>query len=155
MLGSLDITSELSRGTDVRIELPIRQHRARTEPADGTNSQYHFQVYDPVSKILYSGDLGASLGRPYRIVPDDRIDEHLVSMEGFHKRYMSGGLAMKAWAKMARPLDIEQIAPQHGSVMTSRAAWTSSPTFTNFRPDRYDGGARRLDLGRPLGMLDK
>ncbi|MBI2374568.1 MAG: FprA family A-type flavoprotein [Deltaproteobacteria bacterium] len=89
-------------------------------PGHFLHSPGNFQVYDPVSKILYSGDLGASLGRAYRIVPDDKIDEHLDSMQGFHERYMAGGAAMQAWANMVRQLDIEMIAPQHGSVMQGK-----------------------------------
>jgi flavorubredoxin len=57
-------------------------------PAHFLHSPGNFQVYDPVSKILYSGDLGASLGQNYLEVPD--FDAHLQYMEGFHQRYMSG-----------------------------------------------------------------
>ena len=72
----------------------------------------------PTSKILYSGDLGASLGQPYREVPD--FDAHLQYMEGFHRRYMSSNAIMKAWANMVRPLDIELIAPQHGALFRGK-----------------------------------
>ncbi len=82
-------------------------------PAHYLHSCGNFHVYDPVSKILYSGDLGASLGMDYYKVSD--FDDHLQYMEGFHKRYMASNLAMKAWAKMVRTLDIELIAPQHGA----------------------------------------
>ena len=82
-------------------------------PAHYLHSAGNFQVYDPTSRILYSGDLGASVGIEYREVSD--FDAHLPSMEGFHKRYMSGGAAMRAWANMVRQLDIETIAPQHGA----------------------------------------
>ncbi len=78
-----------------------------------------FQVYDPISKILYSGDLGSSLGTQYRVVPD--FDAHIPFMQGFHERYMGSSAAMKAWAKMVRQLDIETIAPQHGAMFSGKA----------------------------------
>jgi flavorubredoxin len=83
-------------------------------PAHFLHSAGNFQVYDGHSKILYTGDLGASLGMEYSFVED--FDAHLVYMEPFHQRYMASNQAMRAWAKMARKLDIEMIAPQHGAV---------------------------------------
>lgn len=87
-------------------------------PAHFLHSPGNFQVYDPASKILYSGDLGASLGHGFDSVAD--FDEHIPFMEGFHRRYMSSGRSMRAWAKMARQLDIECIAPQHGAFMRGK-----------------------------------
>lgn len=84
-------------------------------PAHFLHSCGNFQLYDPISKILYSGDLGASLGMDYDEVTD--FDAHLAYMEGFHRRYMTSRSAMRAWANMARSLDIEVIAPQHGALM--------------------------------------
>lgn len=83
-------------------------------PAHFLHSPGNFQVYDPISKILYSGDLGASLGMKYRDVPD--FDAHLPYMDGFHRRYMASGKTMRLWASMVRQLDIEVIAPQHGAL---------------------------------------
>ena len=87
-------------------------------PAHFLHSPGNFQVYDPVSKILYSGDLGASLGMEYREVTD--FDAHLPHMEGFHRRYIAGNRAMRMWAAMVRTLDIEIIAPQHGALMRGK-----------------------------------
>ena len=82
-------------------------------PAHFLHSEGNFQLYDTVAKILYSGDLGASLGANYVEVKD--FDAHIRFMEGFHRRYMCSNRVMKAWADMVRPLDIEIIAPQHGA----------------------------------------
>ncbi len=87
-------------------------------PAHFLHSTGNFQIYDPVSKILYSGDLGASLGQPYTSVTD--FDAHVQYMEGFHRRYMPSTKAMKMWAATARQLDIEFIAPQHGAVFPTK-----------------------------------
>ncbi|MFO0750322.1 MAG: MBL fold metallo-hydrolase [Myxococcota bacterium] len=88
-------------------------------PAHFLHSPGNFHIYDPVSKILYSGDLGASLGQDYVWVED--FDKHLAYMTGFHRRYMSGTKATQRWAAMARQLDIEIIAPQHGSLFRGKA----------------------------------
>ncbi len=87
-------------------------------PAHFLHSCGNFQVYDPVSKILYTGDLGASVGLNYQSVTD--FDAHLVYMEGFHQRYMANNKVMKMWADMVGGLDIETIAPQHGAVFQGR-----------------------------------
>ncbi|MCB9677712.1 MAG: FprA family A-type flavoprotein [Alphaproteobacteria bacterium] len=87
-------------------------------PAHFLHSVGNFHLYDPRSKILYTGDLGASLGEDYREVSD--LAAHIPLMEGFHRRYMSSNAALRAWLKMVRPLDIEIVAPQHGALMRGR-----------------------------------
>ncbi|MBN1179133.1 MAG: FprA family A-type flavoprotein [Anaerolineae bacterium] len=88
-------------------------------PAHFLHSPANFQVYDPVSKILYTGDLGASLGQTYTIVSN--FDDHVQYMIGFHRRYIASSKALKLWANMVRQLDIEAIAPQHGAMMMGKA----------------------------------
>ena len=88
-------------------------------PAHFLHSEGNFQLYDATSKILYSGDLGASLGADYTVVPD--FDAHLRHMTAFHQRYMGSNRVMQAWARMVSTLDIETIAPQHGAVFQGRA----------------------------------
>ncbi len=83
-------------------------------PAHFLHSCGNFHLYDPHSKIYYSGDLGASIGPDYIEVKD--FDAHLPTMEGFHKRYMAGNKALRHWAKMIRQLDVQVIAPQHGAL---------------------------------------
>jgi flavorubredoxin len=87
-------------------------------PAHFLHSQGNFQLYDPISKILYTGDLGASIGAPYPVV--ENFDKHLQYMEGFHRRYMVSNRVMRAWANMVRSLDIDIIAPQHGAIFHGR-----------------------------------
>ena len=87
-------------------------------PAHFLHGAGNFQIYDPVAKILYTGDLGASLGMNYVYVDD--FDAHLQYMEGFHKRYMASNKALSAWARMARSLDIDIIAPQHGAIFRGK-----------------------------------
>jgi len=106
-------------------------------PAHFLHSPGNLQVYDTVSKTLYSGDLGASLGMEYREVPD--FAGHLKYMEGFHKRYIASNKAMRLWAAMVRRLEIEVIAPQHGAIMRGK------PMVKQF-VDWCEGLACGLDL---------
>jgi flavorubredoxin len=41
-------------------------------------------------------------------------------MEGFHRRYILSGKALRLWAKMVRRLDIETVAPQHGAIFKGK-----------------------------------
>ncbi|WP_198246688.1 MBL fold metallo-hydrolase [methane-oxidizing endosymbiont of Gigantopelta aegis] len=88
-------------------------------PAHFLHSPGQINVYDPLSKILFSGDVGASL------VPlDENADNsdvfahnfstHLQFTEGFHKRYMASNRALRHWVQQVRKLDVDIIAPQHG-----------------------------------------
>ncbi len=111
-------------------------------PAHFLHSPGNFQVYDPVARILYSGDLGASLGAAYREVPN--FDDHIQYMGGFHRRYMASNRAMRAWAGMVRGLDIEIIAPQHGALFRGKAMvnsfidWCESlPCGLDLMPDTF------------------
>ncbi len=87
-------------------------------PAHYLHSPGNFQVFDPVAKILYSGDLGASIGNTYAKV--ENFDSHIQYMEGFHKRYITTAKPLKMWAKMVKTLDIEMIAPQHGAIFPNK-----------------------------------
>ncbi len=86
-------------------------------PAHFLHSCGNFQIYDPISKILYTGDLGASVGGGHEVAD---FEQHVGEMEGFHQRYMAGNAVMRAWANMVRGLDVEVIAPQHGGFMRGK-----------------------------------
>lgn len=127
---------------DEGMKLPFGSSHVVVIPGHFLHSPGNHQVYDPVSKILYSGDLGASLGQSYVEVPN--FDQHLQYMEGFHKRYMTSGKAMRTWANTIRGLDIEIIAPQHGAIfrgkeMVSRfIAWAEGlECGVDLLPDSY------------------
>lgn len=120
-------------------------------PAHWLHSPGNFQIYDPVSKILYSGDLGASLGQDYKFV--ENFEEHIKYMEGFHKRYINSGRALKNWAKMVRQLDIEMIAPQHGAIFKGKDMvnkfinWVETlQTGVDIMDDVYKIPTKRLEV---------
>ncbi|GAA3566457.1 MBL fold metallo-hydrolase [Marinobacter xestospongiae] len=83
-------------------------------PAHFMHSVGNLQFYDPVSKILFSGDLGASMGGEEDHQPVDDFDAHIPHMIGFHKRYICSRKVCELWANMIRELDVEKIVPQHG-----------------------------------------
>jgi flavorubredoxin len=83
-------------------------------PAHFLHSAGNFHLYDPVSKTLFSGDLGASIGSGCVEVND--FDTHIARMESFHLRYMPSNQVYRCWAEMVRGLEIERIIPQHGAV---------------------------------------
>ncbi|MDX9699021.1 MAG: MBL fold metallo-hydrolase [Rhodocyclaceae bacterium] len=91
-------------------------------PAHFLHSEGQINVYDPRSKILFSGDIGAAM------MPADRdeayVDDlsgHLPFIEGFHRRYMCSNRAIRCWLETIQNLDIDMIAPQHGPVYRGAA----------------------------------
>jgi len=87
------------------------------------HSEGNFQFYDPVAKILFCGDLGASLlPHEQAALPVTDFASHVRSMEGFHRRYIVSRKVCRFWANMVRQLDIEQIVPQHGARFVGKAA---------------------------------
>ena len=95
--GRGQVEADPRRGPDFR----LAGAKLLALPAHFLHSEGNFQLYDPTAKILYSGDLGASIGMEYREVAD--FDAHLRYMEGFHRRYMCSRIVMRAWADMVRP----------------------------------------------------
>ena len=91
-------------------------------PAHFLHSEGNFHFYDPVSRILFTGDLGVSMttGKAAQ-TPVTRLADQLPSMEGFHKRYMVSNKVLRLWVAMARKLDISMLVPQHGAPITGPA----------------------------------
>ncbi len=93
-------------------------NRLEIIPAHFLHSIGNHCVYDPVAKILFSGDIGASVFPPGKKYPmTDDFESHLQYMEGFHKRYITSNKACRKWVDMMLKKEIEIIAPQHGAVM--------------------------------------
>jgi flavorubredoxin len=99
--------------------LPLGDLGLKILPAHFLHACGNFHVYDPASRILYSGDLGASIGSEYPFVTD--FAQHVPFMLGFHQRYMVSARALHPWVRMVRQLDIETIAPQHGAAFRGYA----------------------------------
>lgn len=91
-------------------------------PAHFLHSEGQINVYDPVSKILFTGDIGAAM---LPVEKDDAfVDDfsaHLPYIEEFHRRYMCSNKAARIWVDAVSKLDINLIAPQHGPVYRGQA----------------------------------
>ncbi len=89
-------------------------------PAHFLHSEGNFQFWDETSGILFSGDLGVSIGvDPSKTITDLR--PHIASMQAFHRRYMVSGKVLRLWAAMVRSLPIRMLVPQHGAPMAGPA----------------------------------
>ena len=90
-------------------------------PAHFMHSVGNLQFFDPVSKILFSGDLGASMGEGNDHGPVRNFDEHKLDMIGFHRRYIASRKVCQLWANMVRAMDVDMIVPQHGKRFEGKA----------------------------------
>ena len=88
-------------------------------PAHFLHSPGNFSLYDSRSKILFSGDIGASITSYYGAKSQDvTFGEIRESLEGFHKRYMAGNRFCKVWVQKVKEHDVHTMAPQHGSLLS-------------------------------------
>ncbi len=99
-------------------------------PTHFLHSTANFTVYDPTSKIYFSGDLGTALfppGKKQLFVED--FDEYASMMIDFHKRFLTSNSAIKYFLDKISKYDIEMIATQHGGIFPDKE---SSKKFFNW-----------------------
>lgn len=115
-------------------------------PAHFLHSEGQINVYDPVAKVLFTGDIGAAM------LPSDKDDayvddfaSHLPFIESFHRRYMCANKAIRCWLDTIAGLDIDMIAPQHGPVYRGAAV----PAFLDWLKHLECG----VDLLQPGGRF--
>jgi len=85
-------------------------------PAHHCHSAGNFHFFDPTSKILFTGDLGAALLPPdYGMIVED-FDEYIQYMEAFHLRWMPSNEAKQIWINRVRKLNPSMLCPQHGAI---------------------------------------
>lgn len=90
-----------------------------------------FMTYDPVTKVLFSGDLFGAFSYDWSLYAGEYYDE---AMKAFHENYMPAReILARAMAKLDG-LEISLIAPQHGSIIRDN-------------PRRYIDILRNLDCG--------
>ena len=97
--------------------IELGDYRLQAVPAHHCHSAGNFHLYDPQSKIYFSGDVGAAL------IPDDQrhlfvedFESHLPYIEYFHRRWFGSNEHKNAWVDRALELDIQLLCPQHGSI---------------------------------------
>lgn len=107
---------------DQGMNLQVGDIQLKAIPAHFLHAEGNFQFYDPRSRILFSGDLGANLS-PNELLnkPVKKLDEVLPTMEPFHRRYMNSNKVCRLWANMVRGLDIKMLVPQHGRSFEGKA----------------------------------
>lgn len=106
---------------DRGLSLELGNIRLLALPAHFLHAEGNYSFYDPVSKFLFSGDIGANLP-PTELLdkPVKRLSELLPYMEGFHRRYMNSNRVCRFWVNMIRTLEVEAIVPQHGRAMIGK-----------------------------------
>ncbi len=110
----VDLDKRILAVPDKGQNLEFGESHLKILPAHFLHSVGNLQIYDPVSKILFSGDMGASLVTGSFDNEQFDFEQHIPFMLGFHQRYMCSNKAIQLWVKMVRQLEIETIAPQHG-----------------------------------------
>ncbi len=91
-------------------------------PAHFMHSEGNFQFWDPISQILFTGDLGVSVTSPQEAMrPVTSLAPLLPKMEAFHRRYMVSSKILGYWAQMVRKLPVRMIVPQHGAPLAGPA----------------------------------
>lgn len=102
--------------------LPFGDTMFQILPAHFLHSEGNLQFFDPVSKILFSGDMGASMVPASQATTSvTNFEQHLPYMRGFHARYMVSNKVCRYWVEMVRKLDPEWIVPQHGAPFQGKA----------------------------------
>lgn len=86
-------------------------------PAHFLHSSGNLHLYDPVAKILFSGDVGAALlpADAHALYVTD-FDAHIKHAEGFHRRWMGSRQARDEWCARVSQLKVDLLCPQHGAI---------------------------------------
>jgi len=104
-------------GTEIRLGRTV----LKVIPAHYLHSARNFTLYDPASKILFSGDIGSALLPPEKDADFiDNIEDYLDYMKYFHQTYMASNKACQKWVSLVENLEIEYIAPQHGAIIRGK-----------------------------------
>lgn len=94
--------------------LPLGNSQLRALPAHFLHAEGNFSFYDPTSRILFSGDIGANFPHHELHKPVTNLGEILPWLEPFHRRFMGSNKVCRYWADMVRELAIDKLVPQHG-----------------------------------------
>jgi flavorubredoxin len=103
---------------DKGMVIPMRDTRIVAVPAHFLHAEGNFQFYDSKAKVLFSGDMGASMVHHDQIVAPittkAELLAHVRHMEGFHRRYMVSNKVCRFWVQMVLKMDVDMLVPQHG-----------------------------------------
>jgi flavorubredoxin len=125
-----------------------REFSLKIVPAHFLHSEGQINVYDPISKILFTGDIGAAMmadDEDYIFVDD--FAAHIPHIESFHRRYMCSNKAILCWLETIKDLDIQILAPQHGPIYRGSAVQEFFAWFKQLQCG--------VDLMQPFGHFPK
>lgn len=124
------------------------------------------QLYDPISKILFTGPLGSAEGSNDQPITALDFHAHTYNMRSLHTRHIASRKACRLWVNMVRELDIEMLVPQRGAPIKGKEAiaffyeWISELpcgtdilTEDHFRIPRQNGRAAVIGWERDLEIL--
>ncbi len=100
------------------MKIQLGRFPLRIVPGHYLHTVGNFHLYDPISKLLFSGDVGAAVADGEdALVPVTDFEQHIEQngVRVSHQRYMSGNKAARLWVEMVRKLNVEGIVPQHGA----------------------------------------
>ncbi len=116
---------------DEGMELRFDSINLQFVPAHYLHSSGNFNVYDPQAKILMSGDIGAALESHDTPMFVENFADQVSKMQFFHQRWMPSNRAKKNWVARVKELDIDIMAPQHGSIFKGEAVQEFLEWFDN------------------------
>jgi len=120
--GQIDINRFVGIADGGGVIEPAPDFKLHLLPAHFLHSPGQINVYDPVSNIIFSGDIGAAMLPPEVDTPFvDDFNAHIPFIEAFHRRYMASNQALAVWVAMVEKLEVDIIAPQHGPVYRGQA----------------------------------
>lgn len=92
-------------------------------PAPYLHSPGNMAVLDTTSRFLFSGDIGASVGkdRTFRLVLEN-WEDYTRAAQGFHQRYMGSNRAVQGFLARLNGHRIAAILPQHGVILRGKDA---------------------------------
>lgn len=98
-------------------DLNLNGLKLKAIPAHHMHSAGNLHLYDPQSKILFTGDTGAALlpnENRYLFVED--FDAHVPFIEVFHRRWFGSNEHKNHWCERVMDMDVKLLCPQHGAI---------------------------------------
>lgn len=109
-------TQNFVKVPDRGMDIELGDMKLQVVPAHYLHSSGNINLFDPHSKILFSGDIGAALlPHDYPFWVED-FETHIRYMQKFHERWMPSNAAKSSWIRRVRALKPEMICPQHGAI---------------------------------------
>jgi flavorubredoxin len=99
---------------DAGLNLRLGDTTLQALPAHFLHAEGNYSFFDPVSRILLSGDIGANFPPGELDQPITQVSSLIPFMDAFHRRYMNSNKVCRFWVNMVRELDVETMVPQHG-----------------------------------------